>query len=331
MDNNPSLSARIVTAVSRWLMKEHLRPEMPLSDFDRLRYEIRPGDILLVAGRSRVSEIIRLTTQSTWTHAMIYVGRLYDIEDPALRAVVKTAYQGEDSEQLVVETLLGKGTIVTPLSHYQHHHVRICRPRGISLKDAQEVIGYTIRKIGVEYDIRQLLDLGRLLYPWKILPRRWRSSLFQHKASATTRQICSSLLAEAFGSVHFPILPLLHRDKQNDLKLVPRNPRLFTPSDFDFSPFFEIIKYPFFSLSEDGMYRSLPWANDLISNDEDGIAGLTDEAQILLASKYNPDIRIPDHLTESTVISPKEKHAWFKRKPAAEEGLDEEKKPDEKQ
>ncbi|NNM58697.1 MAG: hypothetical protein HKM04_02670 [Legionellales bacterium] len=274
------LSDLLVQSLTNWLMKEKPGDAMPLSDFERLRYEIRPCDVLLVEGLSRVSDVIRVITQSPWTHSMLYIGRLHDIENLMLRERVREAYTGDESEQLVVEGLLGKGTIVTPLSHYEHSHIRICRPKGISRVDSQKVIGYAIGKIGVEYDVRQVLDLARLLIPWNFLPRHWRSSLFQHKAGEATRQICSSLLAEAFNSVHFPILPVLHRTENEQFELVQRNPRLFTPSDFDYSPFFEIIKYPFFSLSEDGMYRHLPWAENELSNDDRGISKIGEKPAI---------------------------------------------------
>ncbi|MFN7096367.1 MAG: hypothetical protein ACK4PR_02220, partial [Gammaproteobacteria bacterium] len=325
------LSERLVNSLTRWLMKEKPSQQMPLSDFERLRYEIRPCDVLLVEGRSRVSDVIRLITQSPWTHSMLYVGRIHDIENPLLRQRVREAYNGDEGEQLVVEGLLGKGTIVTPLSRYHDTHIRICRPKGISRQDSQKVIGYAIGKIGIEYDVRQSIDLARLLLPWSILPRRWRSSLFQHKAGEATRQICSSLLAEAFGSVRFPILPILHRDQNDKLELVPRNPRLFTPSDFDYSPFFEIIKYPFFSLSEDGMYRHLPWAQDEMSNDEGGIVKLSDDAKALLnniidvketAKAISAEHKEEPKTTDSTISesseSAKPARTWCQRNKADE-------------
>ncbi|MEW8045856.1 MAG: hypothetical protein AB2805_05155, partial [Candidatus Thiodiazotropha sp.] len=43
-----------------------------------------------------------------------------------------------------------------------------------------------------------------------------------------------------------------------------RNPRLFTPKDFDYSPYFDIIKYPFLGLDDLGVYRRLPWGDDSI-------------------------------------------------------------------
>lgn len=311
---NKPLTERLVQALSRWLMKEKPAPDMPLSDFERLRYELRPCDVLLVEGLSRVSDVIRMTTQSPWTHSMLYIGRLHDIENPLLRQRVHEAYHGDESEQLVVESLLGKGTIVTPLSRYRDNHIRICRPKGISRIDAQKVIGYAIGKIGMEYDVRQILDLGRLLVPWSILPRRWRTSVFQHKAGETTRQICSSLLAEAFNYVHFPILPLLHRTSNDRLELVQRNPRLYTPSDFDYSPFFEIIKYPFFSLTEDGMYRHLPWAQDEISNDGEGIIKVGGQSvKLVLENTPDSDIPQPAIAIDAPITKIKSPRRWFQR------------------
>ncbi len=45
-----------------------------VSDQDTLREFLRPADILLVEGNQRVSTAIKYLTQSTWSHAAIYVG-----------------------------------------------------------------------------------------------------------------------------------------------------------------------------------------------------------------------------------------------------------------
>ena len=42
-------------------------PAFPLSDFERLRAEIQPGDVILIEGRSRVSDVIGWVTQSPWS------------------------------------------------------------------------------------------------------------------------------------------------------------------------------------------------------------------------------------------------------------------------
>lgn len=55
---------------------------------------------------------------SPWTHAALYIGRVNDIRDPKARSRL-AYYDGDLSEPLVIESLLGQGTIVTPLRHYR--------------------------------------------------------------------------------------------------------------------------------------------------------------------------------------------------------------------
>lgn len=252
-----------------WLSFEKGEHKLPMSDFDRLRYEIRPGDVILVEGRSRISEIIKTITLSNWTHSALYVGRLHDIEDPNLRDYIRSHYKGETDDQLIIESLLGEGTLVDSISKYRDEHLRICRPNGITRQDAQKVISYSINQLGTYYNVRQILDLGRFMFPYSLLPRRWRSSLFEHNAGAPTHTVCSSMMAEAFSSVHFPILPVLHRDVDGNLKLYKRNTKLITPKDFDYSPYFDVIKYPILDFDELAIYRKMPWSKDgVILNDE---------------------------------------------------------------
>ncbi len=242
-----------------WLTREGPVPETPLCDFNRLRFELRPCDVLLVEGRSRVSEVIKLITQSPWSHSALYIGRLFDIRSPKLRVVIEAHFEGDPEEQLIIEAELGKGTVITPLSSYRNAHLRICRPEGLSADDAQQVLAHAIGRLGSNYDLRQVMDLARFFFPWSILPRRWRSSLFQHNAGDATRTVCSTLLAEAFSQVDFPILPFIDRGEDGSLRLFKRNPKLFAPRDFDYSPYFSIIKYPYLGMNDLGLYRRLPW------------------------------------------------------------------------
>ncbi len=241
-----------------WLNQERSIRSYQLSDFERISYELRPCDILLVEGRSRVSDVIRWITQSTWTHAALYVGRMHDIEDSELREILKHHYNGDENDRLIIESLLGKGTIVRSLESYSGDHLRLCRPGRLGIKDGQQVIRYAISRLGVEYDVRQIFDLARFLFPWYILPKNWRSSLFQHHAGRSTRTVCSTMIAEAFAFVQFPILPLIKQSDES-VQLFRRNPKLCTPSDFDYSPYFEIIKYPFVDFRHDQDYHLLPW------------------------------------------------------------------------
>ena len=256
--------------IGRWISRELMKEDppsphsTPLYDFDRLCYELRPGDVLLNEGRSHVAEVIKLATQSPWTHSVLYIGRLYDIDNPIIRAKVKGNYAGDPNDQLIVEALLGEGTIINSLQKYKDEHIRICRPKNLSPHDAQRVISYAVNQVGLDYDVRHILDLLRFMFPYSFLPRRWRSSLFAKRAGKSTRTVCSTMMAEAFHSVKFPIMPFAEKTDDGKIRLFQRNPRLYTPKDFDYSPYFDIIKYPFFGLDDISIYKRLPWENEEI-------------------------------------------------------------------
>lgn len=256
-----SFAQWVIKKISNWLLRETEPQAIFLFDFEKIRFEVRPADVLLVEGRSRISKIIKQITQSTWSHSLLYLGRLYDIDNAQMRSRVKEFYKGNPDEQLVIESVMGYGTIITPLSSYKNYNLRVCRPRGLSRTDAQSALGFSINHLGMRYSFRHIFDLFRFLFPWGILPRRWRSSLFVHNALKPTEEICSSLIASSFQSVHFPILPEIIQDKEG-LTLISKNPRLYTPKDFDFSPFFDIIKYPLLSFMGEGFYQKLPWVEN---------------------------------------------------------------------
>lgn len=255
---------RLWNLTTAWLNRERPASDVPPCDFERLSYEIRPCDVLLLEGRSRVADVIKSITLSNWTHAALYIGRLHDIDDPEIRERVREHYAAGADEQLILEALLGHGTVITPLSQYASEHIRICRPRDLARADAQGVINYCVRHLGRDYDVRQLLDLARFLFPYNALPRRWRSSLFTHNPGAPTRTVCSSLLAQAFSSVRYPVLPVLREDGDGSIRLQRRNFKLFTPGDFDYSPYFDVIKYPVMRFDDLAIYRRLPWDEDSV-------------------------------------------------------------------
>lgn len=242
-----------------WLTYETPHHQSPLTSFERLRYELRPGDVLLVEGRSNVSEIIKSITQSMWTHSFFYIGRLHDVDDPMLRDHIQKYRHCSPDEQLIIEAVLGKGIIVSSIDSYEGEHLRICRPRGITRADSQSVIEYAINQLGTDYNVRQIMDLARFMFPYWFLPKRWRSTLFEHNAGKPTKTVCSTMMAEAFTKVRFPIIPVIYQDKEGQLKLIRNNSKLITPRDFDHSPYFDVIKYPVLDFDELGIYRKLPW------------------------------------------------------------------------
>jgi hypothetical protein len=249
-----------------WLTRDAPASGMKRCDFQALQQHIRPGDVLLVEGRSRVSSVIKAITQSAWSHVALYIGRLDDIEDPILRKKVVDALGRETSEHLLIEGLLGKGMVVSPLSDYQEDHLRICHPKGLSYDDTKKVVAYAINALGTPYHARHILDLARFFLPWSLFPKRWASSLFRPYEDVES-EICSSMIAKAFQSVHFPIMPYVLTKDDQTYELIPRNARLYVPCDFDYSPYFEIIKYQMLNVGID--YRNLPWtAEDYIHNDD---------------------------------------------------------------
>jgi hypothetical protein len=209
---------------------------------------IRPADVLLVEGaRSKVNSAIRYLTQSTWSHAALYVGL--------------GAKLGErDGEPLVlVEAELGKGVIASPLSKYATYNTRICRPVGLTSEDRSKVIRYAVERIGFAYDLKNIIDLMRYFLPQPPVPESWRRRMIALGSGEPTRAICSTLIAQAFQSVNFPILPevrLVDRDSRREILHI-RHHSLYAPRDFDVSPFFAIVK-PTIETGFD--YRTMKWA-----------------------------------------------------------------------
>jgi len=116
---------------------------------------------------------------------------------------------------------------------------------------------------------RNILDLARYLLPTPPVPVRWRRRMLALGSGDPTREICSTLIAQAFQKVRYPILPLIMgEDKTLRIRsyyssqemLHIRHHSLFTPRDFDVSPFFAIIK----PTIEHGFdYKVLRWGDRL--------------------------------------------------------------------
>ncbi|HYF98152.1 MAG TPA: CoA-binding protein [Coxiellaceae bacterium] len=259
----------IMTHISHWLLKDRPIYHRPyLCDFEQISKKIKVGDVLLIEGHNHIGTIIRHVTQSPWTHAALYIGRISELEDPKSRELLIKQLGTASDEQFVIESNLGCGTIISPLTHYKNDNIRVLHPQALTREDAQKVVAFAVSRLGSSYDIRHVLDLARFLFPWGLFPRKWRSSLFEHNASQPTKDICSSMIAESFAFVDYPILPLIEEGYQNKVGFIRRNDRLYTPSDFDYSPYFDIIKYPFFPLGKQGAYHNLPWLKDVVSDDD---------------------------------------------------------------
>ena len=61
--------------LSRYLsQRTRTRSSSARTDHTLLMACLRPGDVLLIEGRTRISAPIKYLTQSIWSHAAIYVG-----------------------------------------------------------------------------------------------------------------------------------------------------------------------------------------------------------------------------------------------------------------
>ena len=76
-----------------------------------------------------------------------------------------------------------------------------------------------------------------------------------------TKIICSALIAQAFDSVRYPILPRITRAGSRQARreiLHIRDSSLYMPRDFDISPYFEIVKP---TIVHGFDYTALHWAD----------------------------------------------------------------------
>src|SRR5205809_7781022 len=85
------------------------------TDLETLRLTVRKGDVILVDGDQRVSEVIKYLTQSSWSHVALYVGDELWRRNPALRHVLRTEF-GADAQHVVVEARVEEGDVASPLS-----------------------------------------------------------------------------------------------------------------------------------------------------------------------------------------------------------------------
>ena len=65
-------------------------------------------------------------------------------------------------------------------------------------------------RIGFDYDLKNIIDLMRYLFPMPV-PQRWRRRMMALGSGHPTRIICSALIAQAFEAVRYPILPKITR------------------------------------------------------------------------------------------------------------------------
>ena len=242
---------------------------------EMLRRTLRRGDVLLVEGNQRVSEVIKFLTQSSWSHAALYLGTPTHGLPQELPDEVAAAHEAGD-RHLLVEAVLGEGVTLSPVSRYDGFNLRICRPVGLRHEDLDRIVNATLGQLGTHYNVRQVFELARYLFPVELIPARFRRKALEATSELTHEVICSSLIAQAFQEVGFPILPHLveapaktEAVNWSPLRIwkrpysgvfEPKKTQLITPRDFDLSPYFEVVKLPVDG-TEGFDYRRIRWAD----------------------------------------------------------------------
>lgn len=234
------------SALARYLAQRvHSHGAAPETPPDLLLATLRPGDVLLVEGHSRVSTAIKYLTQSTWSHAALYVG-------------------GTEAH-CFVEADIVAGVRIVGVEEFEGFHTRICRPVGLDESACLELIRYAVERIGARYDMRNVFDLARYLLPTPPVPSWMRRRMIAFGSGDPSRAICSTLIAQAFQSIRYPILPTVKRaahasgvQAADSEAMHIRHYSLFAPRDFDVSPYFEIVK-PWVQQGFD--YRRIQWGD----------------------------------------------------------------------
>lgn len=244
--------AALGRAIARYLNKKRGGYEtFSALSSESIRKALRPGDVLLVEGDTRISAAIKYVTHSTWSHAAFFVG---------------TDRPGAE----LIEADLESGVIAVPVTKYANMNTRICRPVGLSDADRAKLVAFMRASLGKTYDLRNVIDLARYLLPEPPVPARFRRRLLALGSGDPTRAICSTLIAQGFQSLRYPILPRIEpgcpENCARDILHI-RHHSLFTPRDFDLSPYFRVVK----PTIEGGFdYRTLTWGNTATPEDPEG-------------------------------------------------------------
>ena len=251
-----ALFAKIGHGIAAYLTKPVRQgTQVATHEHDLLSAALRQGDVLLIEGNTRISVAIKYLTQSTWSHATFFVGEAALPQTPGTEPKV------------LIEADLREGVRAVPLRAYEGMHTRICRPVGLSPEDLKKVIAFAAGSIGHRYDLKNVVDLARYLFPTPPVPVRWRRRMIAFGSGDPSRAICSTLIAQAFQVVRYPILPDVALETSGDPGcndcyheiLHIRNYSLYTPRDFDISPYFEVVK-PTVARGFD--YRKMEWAEE---------------------------------------------------------------------
>jgi hypothetical protein len=253
-----------------------------VTNLRHLKSRLKIGDVLLVSGNARISYVVRILTTSQWSHVVLYVGDRQDLLNEEEKQEWRARYGEDALRHLVIDADPVRRVHLRPVDEYVGLMIRHCRAEALSKQDNIKVVDHALNELGKEYDVKHIMRLLFFFaVPWEFLPEGVRRFITDFTLSESD-QICSRVLAEAFHSVGFPIRPieviqergsiqttalqlalgLRHRRRSaarllaagkvqkayqriTDKELAMlhlKEQRHITPSDYDLSRFFSVIK-----------------------------------------------------------------------------------------
>ena len=141
---------------------------------------LQPGDVILVAGKTRFASLVCRLTRSTWSHVAIYVG-------PGHHA---------DPAHCIVEADVEAGVRMISLADLADHDIQVVRASRLPEASRQELIDYLLARVGLAYDLNHVIELARLVLFAPSPLGRWLSPRTMRRADPT-RAVCSTLVAHA--------------------------------------------------------------------------------------------------------------------------------------
>jgi hypothetical protein len=142
--------------------------------------------------------------------------------------------QGPDP-RCIVEADIAAGVRSIRLSELQGMNVRVLRPIGLNDAVRDRLAQWVVSQIGGEYDHRHAWALVRRYL--RVAPKSSIAPAPNGIAHSATRFICSSLLANAFALVGYPILPI----HTAAAAVSTADHRYVMPGDFERAPVFEVV------------------------------------------------------------------------------------------
>jgi hypothetical protein len=149
----------------------------------------------------------------------MYVGPLEEGPDP----------------RCIVEADIAAGVRSIRLSELTGLNVRVLRPVALNDTDRGRLAEWVVSRIGGEYDLKHAWALARSFL--RLPPKSDLAPASSGFAGSATRFICSSLLANAFALVGYPILPV----RKAVIAVSAADQRNIIPGDFETAPVFEVV------------------------------------------------------------------------------------------